>query len=109
MIYIVQGVAGSTLPRPSNPAHPRDQQPIDIFTHFSDQSTLPRITTSNLVYSTLPRIITTDPRSARGASMRATLPNFSMEGILKHDGKYYQNTGCLRLNLALVHESKFSW
>ena len=88
MIYIVQGVAGSTLPRPSNLADRGDQQPIDIFTHFSDQSTLPRITTSNLEYSTLPRIITTDPRSARGAPMRATLPNFSMEGFLKHGGKH---------------------
>ena len=86
-IYSIRDVARSTLPVPPNTTDQGYQHPIDIFAHFADQSTLPRITSSNLHYSTLPRIITTNPQSAHGAPMKATLPNFSMEGFLKHGGK----------------------
>ena len=68
----MRGVARSTLASPPNTTDRGYQHPVDIFAHFLDQSTLPRITSSNLQYSTLPLL-----------PMKATLPNFSMEGFFK--------------------------
>ena len=73
--------------RKDNP--PKVPGPIHSSPLRADHSTLPRIATHRLKHSTIPRVATTDPSRRARLPMRATLPYFSTEGFLKHDGQQY--------------------
>ena len=71
---------------------PKVPGPIHSSPLRADHSTLPRIATHKLKHSTIPRVATTDPSRRARLPMRATLPYFSTEGFLKHDGQQYTIT-----------------